>query len=387
MFAPLTVSAAERSTHPSKLTPLSSPLPAEVSTPAAIQSLLVNGFTCARESCVAFGDWFAVPAGAIIQRVNNRWRAVRVTSHSVSLDAASCESATFCVFVGLKTHGRHHRSQRPYVLVENSGQWSTLALPLTSIRRALTINSVACWSVGHCVMVGFQKALRARGVDSAALTLNGNHLSVDVISRSSKARDVSLNSVACMPGGDCAAVGYTDSSSGGNFRIVADTFHRGRWTEKVLERAAKSQLDEPKSISCTATYCVAGGQWNDQYGDAKPLLVKVMNSIWSVHYLESNRNRQSFVESVSCSPVLCSALQSSPATCNLLANAGVSTINRSLSGFGHASWCSRGGFSELACIRAGCISVSGGFAQEFAIVTNFGGRWRNDSALNPIGIN
>lgn len=275
----------------------------------------LNAVACAPNgSCAAVGDYEAdatlhggmgewqeplvvAGSGGVWGRATNPGLpADAATSPDAELTAISCPATGDCTAVGFYTDTSGH--EQGLLLTQVNGTWVAPAgTDLTGLSDApaanpgVQLNSVSCNSPGDCVAVGSyedhnsdQQALimtESNGSWSAR-SIDMTHLSTsDGVYPNPNAQ---LWSVSCPSAGSCAAIGYYQITTGGNYRGMLETESDGSWAPAATvdppAGAAGTNIDvffdHLQSIACSAAgTCVADGFYQGDGASAAGIVLRL----------------------------------------------------------------------------------------------------------------
>jgi hypothetical protein len=209
---------------------------------------------------------------------------------SLPYRSISCPTTTSCTVAGPQMFFSTDATALPYAKTETSGVWSapvSIQLPANndvspSALRSVAVTSISCDAVGSCSMVGlYPVAITYAGTKAAfpmafAATESAGLWSAAVEiplpqPSSPGLNESELNSVSCVIGGTCVAVGEQIESQESLQGLDASSVPF--WTEEVAGTWSPpsvlatppadgndSFLDTPKAISCVdALDCTVGG--------------------------------------------------------------------------------------------------------------------------------
>jgi hypothetical protein len=207
------------------------------------------------------------------------------TAGSSSLNAVSCAGPT-CEAVGSvedttpATHG----------LLEQltGGSWVPTIAPEpsnggTGSNQDASLSDVSCTFDGVCNAVGFY-ADQANNVDRALIdTVKGSDVTATEGPQPADAADptsvsAGLNSVSCLSGGDCAAVGFYANSSGASTVALIDQLSGSTWTNAVADGPSNAATGASASsylstVDCSSrSACTAVGDFFDTSNNELPLV-------------------------------------------------------------------------------------------------------------------
>jgi hypothetical protein len=254
--------------------------------PHVAPNSVLEGVSCPSVSrCVAVGYTATGPSAAPVESLlvealeQGSWRVVRLRTPartSSGLSSVSCIAASSCVAVGDVAPASDPTATRPLVEVLRNTTWSAAALP-PAVDGPGILYRVSCVATDRCVAVGTTQATRRSGAalvlasgasgwtaNAAALAQRGDisltavacggasgclatglgFSSLDSAPRMVVARvgatswqslpgssiSGSVESLACLPGSGCVAVGSVPQNSFGNTLALADRFSDGAWT-------------------------------------------------------------------------------------------------------------------------------------------------------------
>ncbi len=180
-------------------------------------------------------------------------------------DDVACPTATDCVAVGQTSAGA------PLIETSSNGGATFRSVPVPAVTPSMTqLVGVTCPDVDHCFAVGD---------DSVLSTSDGGAAWTDV----HVGTGPYLTSVACQSDTRCAAVG---TNFAGDSRSFVYTTNGSTWTTSTFTR-----YDNARSVSCTATACVAVGR--DAYSSLDG------GATWSMQFLPTGSAQYT---AVSCVP-------------------------------------------------------------------------------------
>ena len=272
----------------------------------------LQGVSCLGQLCVAAGLYTssgsldnAIPGIAISTNKGATWSQQAFTSLPSSpvvmtngqLNGSNC-TAQGCVNVGFFSTNSNTNYAAIFTSTDHSN-WSYQALSLPTGVTNVELNGINC-NTGICVAVGnfldttddFQHPGIAISTNRAAWSQLELNLPVGY------SGDASLNSVSCVQN-SCIAVGsFTNSITSFLFPGVAVSSDNAKttWTEQVLSTLPSTPpgislvQGELIGISCTSTYCVAVGDYDDSLGNHYPgvaISIDSQHMVWSQTALTS----------------------------------------------------------------------------------------------------
>ena len=192
------------------------------------------------------------------------WRmAVLAGSGYGGLDSISCPLPTTCYATGTPE----------IIAAKDSGPtWREQGVP-DGTKPVMT--GIACSSPTTCVAVGQDFNCENEGDDlcpAGTLAVIVTHDGGEDWSGYAIPTDINLNSVACLPGGDCYAVGFDGSANGydgnGDGTVLASSDSGMTWSSQTVPPA----IGGLTSVSCpSTTTCYAVGEGK---GDVGGLILK-----------------------------------------------------------------------------------------------------------------
>jgi hypothetical protein len=236
-------------------------------------------------ACASAGDCSAVgnyddslgrSHGLLLSEVAGRWgKGVEASlpanagsSPYVFLSSIACPSAGNCAAVGQYNDSSGHT--QGLLLSETAGKWArgveaTKPAVTGSFVMGMSLESVACASVGNCTAVGnyddsFGQAQGLLLSETSGQWVRGNKASLPAGGNNAR-----LVSVACSSAGNCSAVGnYRNSSGQQRGVLLSET--SGKWAggvDATPPRGAPSNGGVTvNSVACPATGdCNAVGQY------------------------------------------------------------------------------------------------------------------------------
>ncbi|HUA06526.1 MAG TPA: hypothetical protein VMB27_21655 [Solirubrobacteraceae bacterium] len=291
-------------------------LPANASTTPNTQQAEVTGVSCAEAgNCLAGGfyiDMTGLGRAMVASEADGTWGqageltlpANAATTPGSAVDGVSCTSAGHCVAGG--SYIDPSSASLAMVASETNGTWgqaSELTLPSNALttsmsaRQIAEVEGVSCAYPGNCVAVGSytdtsggEQPMVASETDGAwgqagELTLPAN---ADTTSGRQYAR---VDAVSCPGAGNCLAVGDYFDTSGTRLAMVASETDgiwgpAGQLTLPANALPATTttfggQNASVGGVSCTSVgNCVAGGQYTDARGVARPMIASETDGIW-----------------------------------------------------------------------------------------------------------
>jgi hypothetical protein len=265
------------------------------------QRATVASITCpAATSCVAVGS-DATPAGlgGFIatghgskwgRAFSPRWPPGTIKPPVGYLTGVTCTGRRTCVAVGGYTNAAGNGE--PMVVAESRGHWGRAAairLPANAVANPdAHLTAVSCPRARDCVAVGTYTIKDNQGEALAVAEAKGRW------GRATEVRLPSVNvepsadlySVSCVKPGTCVAVGSYVTGSATDALAVAKS--GGRWRRAVGLTALPSGAAEGGSasanlngVSCSASACLAVGQYLDEQGGDLSMAISESRGKWS----------------------------------------------------------------------------------------------------------
>lgn len=249
-----------------------SPSPA-VTVPVPAQSQLTS-VSCSRQAaCTAAGSFYtASPYGEQGPRaLTEQWSGGRwVPDPPAAGDPADKNGATSelagvactargktCVAVGTFDNGS---AQQTFAEVGSGDSWVVTPTPNPTGASGSYLTGVACPSMSYCLAVGYSVTGQSGDPPSSALVEEWNGSTWTILSTpASSVADSRLNSISCVPGSTCVAVGEVTSGPNGS-EPLAEVLQGTSWQ---LESPGGPNGGQLSGVACTsATSCVAVGAVN-----------------------------------------------------------------------------------------------------------------------------
>jgi hypothetical protein len=175
--------------------------------------------------------------------------------------------------------------QQAFVVSENNGTWGTARKIAGALNTggAAQVDSVSCVPAGDCGAGGSYQD--GSGRDQAFVAARTNGLwgaAREVAGALNKGVGAQVNSVSCASAGNCSAGGfYTDGSGHAQAFVVSEedgTWGTAREVAGVLNTGGGAQV---VSVSCaSADDCSAGGLYTDGSGNSQAFVVGEASGIW-----------------------------------------------------------------------------------------------------------
>jgi hypothetical protein len=254
----------------------------------------MNAVACTgRGSCEAVGDYLDSSGhgqAMAMAEVAGRWRrATMITMPRGALanpDAfpvsVTCVKAGDCMTAGSYEVGPYP-DYVPMVATQTRGRWLravAIGEPKGAAPDGAAMNSVSCWSAGHCIAVGGY-AVKANVSRPMAATQSRGQWGRAAQQTLFPARHVVggyFDAISCRPASGCvAAGGYQPTST--TFLPFTVAYASGRWRHATAVRlptgAASAGVQDSGlyAISCVRDgFCAVGGYYHDRAGAFLPMV-------------------------------------------------------------------------------------------------------------------
>lgn len=213
----------------------------------------LNAVSCAGSSCEAVGFTSARTFHdvALAEHWNGRTWTVqavaRPSTASLELGSVSCRSASWCLAVG---HTVGARVGTSFAERWNGARWSLITAPKQAGGQTTFLRSVSCTSTHSCVVVG---DVAAASGTSTTLALQWDGATWSKIATPNVAHTTTdiLESVDCMTGVSCVAVGVDAASSKGDKTLV-ERRSGASWTVMASPNPSGAASSQVVAVSCTA---------------------------------------------------------------------------------------------------------------------------------------
>ncbi len=203
------------------------------------------------------------------------------TDEFSNFSAVSC-SGTTCEAAGevTDTSDNDHGLLAQYT----GGSWTSTMAPEpnnagTAGNQAADLNDVSCTFDGICNAVGYYDDEANDASRPLIDTVNGATITATEGPQPGDAAtganiDADLNSVSCLSGSDCTAVGfYQNNSNSGNIVALIDSSTAGSWSNAVAPvpdnaGTGANAVSDLEAVSCSSrNACEAGGYFQDGSSD------------------------------------------------------------------------------------------------------------------------
>ena len=227
------------------------------------------------------------------------------------LSSVSCVSATSCEAVGLYVKG----SGPALTLAElwNGASWTIQTTPNPSRAISSSLDSVSCVSGTSCEAVGiYLKHVKGSLVQvTLAEMWNGTAWARQVTPNPTGATDSSLDGVSCVSTTSCEAVGDSYTKSSNVTVTLAEVWNGTAWGVQVTPSPSGAIYSSISGVSCvSAGSCEAVGYSTDSSGVAVTLAEVWNGAAWGVQVTPNPPGADtSLLSGVSCvRPTSCEAV-------------------------------------------------------------------------------
>lgn len=274
---------------------------------SANPGVTIYGLSCAAVgNCAAVGtyqDRLGNVLAFVADEAASRWSNARevllptnalTKGQSAALRSVQCSSLGDCSAVGTYDDNNAVSSRSEgFVTSETNGTWARareVVVPQPNFNPFITLNQIACASVGNCVAVG--SFINASDVTEGLLVdqvggtwMTGRTLALP--SNASAFAGATLSEVTCVHRSTCAVLGTYNTSTGAIEGLSAASID-GDWTraqELLMPANANTNphvfLYGFDGIACaTSGDCAVGGQYEDASGNAQGFLANETAGVW-----------------------------------------------------------------------------------------------------------
>ena len=180
----------------------------------------------------------------------------------------------------------------------DGNSWTQETLPVPSGATSVDVESVSCVSGPWCIAVG---ALPDGGDGSAIETFADGSWTAQNASFPAGASG-SFSDVTCLADESCVAVGNGANPSNAHFEALVDTLSGTTWTPTFLPPASGATYGELALVSCpVAGICTAVGSWfPGNGGDGDPLVATLSGGAWTESTMAASGGTYANLLSVGC---------------------------------------------------------------------------------------
>jgi len=277
-----------------------------VSTPNATASYAstLNSTTCTSASeCWAVGDYYTGIAVQLLVELWNgtSWSIVpapdKVNSFGLTFDylqGVTCTSASDCWAVGYYDASGPNQDFDYQTLIEHwdGNSWTIVDSPNVNTIRNNFLEAVTCTSASDCWAVGQYHSGNNITGDKIYQTLiehwNGAAWSIVSSPNIDPTLFHYLNSVTCVSGSDCWAVGEyftssTDAGAFGKYQTLIEHWDGSSWTIVTSENTSTSEYNYLYSVTCTSSAnCWSAGTHRADGGSYQTLIERWNGTAWQI---------------------------------------------------------------------------------------------------------
>jgi hypothetical protein len=253
---------------------------------SATQNNFLHGVTCvASGDCWAVGHY--VDASGVAQTLTEHWNGAawaRVSSPNTStrdnvLKSVSCTSTSNCKAIGYSTNAGGFKQ----TLTErwDGANWLLVSSPDTSAAQHNVLQSVVCVDGSTCRAVGY--FINAGGFQqSLVLRWNGTIWAIVASPNTSATEHNALQGVTCTSATNCRAVGYSINAAGFQ-QTLTQRWNGTNWTIVSSPSTSASQHNRLAGVICvTGANCWSVGTFEDASGFEQPLIEHWDGTAWSI---------------------------------------------------------------------------------------------------------
>ncbi len=211
-----------------------------------------------------------------------------------ALASVACPAAGSCVANGQYKNEAGYRVAM--VATDTGGSWgsaSEIELPANADNNAGShLSAIACSTAGSCVGIGEYRDFSTAAEEAMVVSETGGKWArASQIALPANAGDTprsALNSVVCVPSGECVAVGsYVDSSAGREAMVAEET--GGTWgTASEIQAPSNAAVNPetafgfaPISIACvTSGSCILTAQYTDSSAGREAMVAEETSGVW-----------------------------------------------------------------------------------------------------------
>jgi hypothetical protein len=183
------------------------------------------------------------------------------------MSSVSCSSPGNCTAFGLMFNSHIFVWGLPLLLTETNGTWAPgaeVAMPADFVGpgyAARVSSYVSCVSAGNCVAVGVYSSNTSQlGLVLTETAGTWTGVAAPLPTNAMNPAYVEMNSVSCVPPGDCAAVGKYDDSSGSQQGLLISLSTQAQPTTTALvSSASPSAAGQPVTYTATVSPPPDGG--------------------------------------------------------------------------------------------------------------------------------
>ena len=292
------------------------------------------------------GAAVVVTSGVVAMSVS----AEATTDQAAQLNGIACLTSTHCVAVGYSSPDDLSKTLRPLIESEEGSRWSIVRAPRVGAWSSL--ESVSCIDGHFCVAVGYSASAStrttAKRVAHSLIEVTNDGAHWNVVSSPSPGEDVHLASVSCTAPTRCITVGWQGSEP------LAETWNGKHWAAMSMPNGASGTLS---SVSCTSpTDCLAGG------GDGAPTLVRLHGSSWESLAVPNVGGLNSSIQGVFCATKGCAAVGSIVESKTVQVPLSLSIVGNEVMPTGQPAIAGGGQLNGVSCeTPEACVAVGSAF--------------------------
>jgi len=300
------------------------------------------------------------------------------------LSSVSCVSATSCEAVGLYVKG----SGPALTLAElwNGASWTIQTTPNPSRAISSSLDSVSCVSGTSCEAVGiYLKHVKGSLVQvTLAEMWNGTAWARQVTPNPTGATDSSLDGVSCVSTTSCEAVGDSYTKSSNVTVTLAEVWNGTAWGVQVTPSPSGAIYSSISGVSCvSAGSCEAAGSYTDSSG-VEVTLGEVWNgTAWGLQATPNPPGADtSNLHSVSCvSAASCEAVGSYTDSSGVEVTLGEvwNGTAWSVQTTSDVAGATASGLSSVSCVSAGSCEAVGSYTDSSGVEVTLGEVWNGTS--------
>lgn len=280
---------------------------AAVSCPASGTCVAVGSYTDSTGASAAMAAFWS----------DGQWKAAPVSQPKGAVDTQllglSCLSASACMAVGFYAMAPSYRGL-PFAVSWNGSTWRRMQVGPLPDSKSYVLQGVSCESAQSCLAVGYSNSepLNFPGdeaEDGASAQWNGRAWTVRAKPPFSEKEGAALTGVSCLDADSCVAIGWVRDV--GQYSAVVARWNGQAWSPDGRAMALGSGAGLLESISCVSgSFCMAVGQ-SDSGGPYNwPFYERLARGKWTTGDMGSGHWQWlNGMSSVSCSgPSVCEAV-------------------------------------------------------------------------------
>ena len=263
-------------------------------------------------TCVSGSDCWAVGYGTNFLSLTEHWDGSAwtiVPSPNASavqniLTGVACTSSTDCWAVGYYSAGPNAAglNQYPSLIEHWDGSAWTIATSENTSATQNILYGVSCVSAANCSAVGYTTANTPVGPFQTLIEQwDGASWKIVPSPNTNAAQNNYLFVNACPPGGDCRAVGYSNTPEAGNAQTLVEHSNGTSWSFESSENIDSVGNNAFFGIACPSpNNCWAAGYYNGPNA-IQTLIEQFHNGFWSIVDSPNSSDSQSNVlNAVTC---------------------------------------------------------------------------------------